>query len=61
MLKSTWDELLAKLRRHTCECGSGDVALCGQLCRGDLRDVVMVEALQAIIITLRDQQADQHP
>lgn len=56
MTDTDWRELLERLDRYSCRCGSGGPLSCEADCPGDIRDDAMLEALRAL---LRLQAAKQ--
>ena len=44
-----WDELLRRVRRYQCPCGSGGPMACDEDCPGDTTSSAVTEALEALI------------
>jgi len=49
-----FDQLVKQLRQHSCQCGSGGAMACDDDCPGDMRDRDLVEAVQTLLLVVRD-------
>jgi len=46
---TNWDDLLRRLNKDSCQCGSGGPMACDDDCPGDTTDPVVREALIALV------------
>ena len=60
-MNAMWDDLIRRLDRYSCTCGSGGSMACEDDCAGDRSDSEAREALRHIIAYIKTIETDQRP